>query len=64
MPPDGRPYSFGQIKDNGKRVQDGGSLDAPQLGSVEPEPLNFRVFLTAPLWSWSGVNLRRGGYDS
>jgi len=44
--PDGRPYSSGQIKDqfNGRREQDCGSLDAPQPGSIEPEPLNFRVF--------------------
>jgi hypothetical protein len=42
--PDGRPYSFGQIKDNGSRVQDRDSLDAVQPGSVEPEPINFRVF--------------------
>jgi hypothetical protein len=42
--PDGRPYSFGQIKDSGSRVQDRDSLDALQPGFVEPEPITFRVF--------------------
>lgn len=42
--PDGGPYLFGQIKDNGSRVQDRRSLEALQPGSVEPEPLHFRVF--------------------
>jgi hypothetical protein len=43
--PDGRPYSSGQIKDqfNGRRVQDRGSLEAPQPGAVEPQPINFRM---------------------
>jgi hypothetical protein len=39
---DGRSYSVEQIKDG--EIQDGGSLDARQPGSVEPELLNFRVF--------------------
>lgn len=42
--PDGRPYSPGQIKDNDRWVQDRNSHDAPQPGSVEAEPLNFRMF--------------------
>src|ERR1700675_168134 len=42
--PDGRPYSFGQITDNGSGVQDRDTVDALQTGSAEPQPINFRVF--------------------
>ena len=44
--PGGRPYPVGQIKEklNGSRLHEGASLQLPQPGSTESEPLDFGAF--------------------